>query len=245
MYNACVAIRGFVAGRTMSVDEVRELWFVYSTFDPEEFALALGDGRVYGMVFAVASCPVGRVWVCVDPALPQYCLLEVLRALLSWARFRLVRERVFVARVDCGYEHSQLYSMVREITGLGPEVTSLTLMEYGGRSAELPKRTDIVVREGSLSDIPGVVEVWNRAFRKYSWFEEWSLDDAVKWYSTRKLMLYVATDRETGEIVGYVDVEKRGDSTGEPTAISTHLLYFRKRRVGAWVEYCCSTRPQS
>ena len=209
VYNACVAVRGFVAGRTMSVGEVRELWFGYSTFELEEFALALGDGRVYGMVFAVASCPVGRVWVCVDPALPKYCVLKVLRALLSWARFRLVRERVFVASIDCGYEHSRLHSMVREITGLVPEVTSLTLMEYGGRPAEPPKRTDIYVREGSLSDIPGVVEVWNKAFRKYSWFHEWSIDDAVRWYSTRKLMLYVATDRRRGEIVGYTDAEKR------------------------------------
>ena len=194
VHNACVSVRGFVAGRTMSVGEVRELWFGYGTFDPGEFALASGGGRVYGMAYAVASKPVGRVWVCADPSLPQYCLLEVLRVLLSWARFRLVRERVFVARIDCGYGHSRLYSMVRQITGLGPEATSLTLMEYGGGPAEPPKCADVDVRVGSLSDIPGVVEVWNKAFRKYSWFEEWSVDDAVKWYSTRKLTLYVATD---------------------------------------------------
>ena len=89
------------------------------------------------------------------------------------------------------------------------EATTVTLMEYKAEFLEPMVRQDIVVRKGSLDDIPGVVEVWNKAFRKYSWFEEWSIDDAIKWYTSRKLLLYIAIDRETDKIVGYVDAEKR------------------------------------
>ncbi|MCD6488518.1 MAG: GNAT family N-acetyltransferase [Desulfurococcales archaeon] len=209
VYNSCMSIRGFAADRTMSVDEIRRLWFEYSTFDPEEFAIAVDNNRVYGMVFARVPGWIGWIWLCIDPSLPQYYLLETLYSLLSWARYRLACKRVCVARINCGYEYSQLYNMLRGIIGLGVEATTVTLMEYKAEFLEPMVRQDIVVRKGSLDDIPGVVEVWNKAFRKYSWFEEWSIDDAIKWYTSRKLLLYIAIDRETDKIVGYVDAEKR------------------------------------
>ncbi len=209
VYNACRSIRGFVAERQVSVEEIRRLWFGYSTFDPNEFAVALIDHRVYGFVFAWVQHGVGRVWVCVDPGLPRYYLLETLSSLLSWARHKLVYERVSIVRIGCGYEFSGLHNLLREIIGLGIEATTVTLMEYSGKPLEPSIHPDIIIRRGTLDDIPGVVEVYNEAFRKYDWFNEWNIEDAVNWYSTKKLLFYVAVDKETNKIIGFVDAEER------------------------------------
>ncbi len=226
VYNMCMSIRGFIAERQVSPEEIRRLWFEYSTFNPEEFAIALGNGRVYGLMFAIAGSVIGRIWLCIDPYLPKYYLLEAISSLLSWARHRLSRERVCVVRIGCGYEYSMFHCLLREVVGLGIEATIVTLMEYSGESREASVSQDIVVREGTLDDIPGVVEVWNSAFRRYSWFEEWSLEDALRWYSNRKPMLYVAVDRGTNKVIGYVDAELRrgfdGNTYGYIYTLAVH-----------------------
>ncbi len=209
VYNRCMLIRGFIAERTVSPEEIRRLWFEYSTFNPRDYAMVVDGGRVYGIAFTGAGPGFGRIWLCIDPMLPRYYLRRTILYLLSWARHRLSMERISVVKVNCGYEHSILYGILREILGMGIEYTMVTLMEYSGKAGKYKSGSDIVVRKGSVNDIPGVVGVWNNAFRRYSWFEEWSVDDAVKWYSTRNLILYVAIDRETGEIIGFIDAEER------------------------------------
>ncbi len=32
VYNKCMSVRGFIAERTVSAEEIRRLWFEYSTF---------------------------------------------------------------------------------------------------------------------------------------------------------------------------------------------------------------------
>ncbi len=226
VYNVCMSIRGFIAEKQVSPEEIRRLWFEYSTFDPEEFAMVVDNGRVYGLVFARVGMGFGRIWLCIDPWLPRHYLLETISYLLSWARHRLSRERVCVVKIGCGYEYSGFHCLLREVVGLGLENATVMLMEYSGGSRKYSVHPGIIVREGSMDDIPGVVEVWNSAFRRYSWFEEWRIEDALRWYSTRKLMLYVAVDRETNRVIGYVDAELRrgfdGNTYGYIYTLAVH-----------------------
>ncbi len=77
VYNSCMSATGFVAERTMSTREVRELWFGYSTFDPREYAMAVSGGRVLGIVFACVR-PLYRsyVWMCPDMEAPPGIRVE-------------------------------------------------------------------------------------------------------------------------------------------------------------------------
>ncbi len=216
VYNNCMSIRGFVAERRFdSVDELRRLWFEYSSFDPEDYAIAVDGDRVYGMVFARASGYTGYVWLCIDSRLLSYYLYKTVSTLLSWARHVLSRERVFVVRVSAGYEKSLFHHLIRVFVEPCIEAYTLVLMEYCDGVREIVAPKNIVVREACLDDIPGVVDVWNSAFREYEWASEWSVEDAIKWYTTRKLLLYVAVDKGSNRVVGYVDGEVRKGFDGE------------------------------
>ena len=216
VYNSCMGIRGFPGERVVSAEEIRRLWFEYSTFNPEEFVIVLYNGRVYGIAFTSAYGVYGRLWLCIDPELPRYYQLETIHYILSWAHYVFSSKRVSVVKISCGYEYSTLYNLIRSVLGFVVEKTSVTLMEYRGTPVETVRvDRDFIIRKATLDDVEGIVNVWNNTFRKYSWFEEWRVEDAIKWYSTRKLIVYVAVDKETNTIAGYVDGEIRKGVDGE------------------------------
>ncbi len=215
VYNKCMCVRGFSGERTVSPEEIRSLWFEYSTFNPNEFSIATYGGRVYGIAFTRVYGVAGSIWLCIDPYLPRYYLLETIYHMLSWPYHVLSSRRVCVVKISCGYEFSPLYSLVRSVVGACFGETILTLMEYHGSYREYCVPGNVVIRKATLDDVEGIVGVWDKAFRKYSWFEEWRMDEAIKWYSTKELIVYVLVDRETGRVVGYVDGEVRRGVDGE------------------------------
>ncbi len=207
-------IRGFVAERRVSVEEIHRLWFEYSSFKPDSLGFVVDNSRVYGLGYArVVYGHTGYLWLCIDYTLPVSHQKQALYILLSWARHKLLRKRVFIVKISCGYEYSRLYNLVASLIGTCTSVVDYTLMEY----SVLEQKTlyhrvgdsKITIRRGGYRDIPGVVNVYNEAFKRYNWFTEWSVDDAYKWYSSRDIQLYIAVDKNSGEIIGFIDGEKR------------------------------------
>ncbi len=221
VFNKCSLImRSSICERRVCVEEIRRLWFGYSTYNPSEYAMTLYNERITGLVFAYVRRDHGYIWICIDPeisSIPQI-LYDTVYSLLSWSKHRLSLERISDVRINCGYEYSRLCRITEEITGSLLKKYSVVLMVYKDPVDKflIKPPSGVLVRKAARDDIPGIVDVWNNAFREYEWFEEWSIDDAYNWYSTRKdLIVYVAVDERNGRILGYVEGEIRESYRGK------------------------------
>ncbi len=226
--NTCSSFDEAWAHRPLTVDDIRSLWFESTWYNPRDFALSVVDGRVRGYGWAWISKDVGRAFICIDPALTSSLQYTVLEDLLSWARLRLEEEKVSVVRLRALFEHGLVHRLLKSIIGNYVEDYPATLMVL-----EKPPRQTIPreyrVREGGLSDLEGIVRVYNEAFSRYEWFIEWNIEDARKWYSRRKVIVFVAEHVDEG-IVGYVDGEVMKSIDGSVNAVIATLAVKPKHQ---------------
>ncbi len=226
--NTCSSLDEAWVHRPLSVDDIRSLWFESTWYNPRDFALLVIDGRVRGYGWAWSSRGVGRVFICVDPMLTSSLYHAVVEELLSWARLRLEEEKISVVRLRALFEHGVLHRFLKSIISNYVEDYPATVMVL-----EKPPRLVIPrgysIREGGLDDIDGIVRVYNEAFSRYEWFIEWSMEDARKWYSRRKVIVFVAEHKGEG-IVGYVDGEVMKSIDGSVNAVIATLAVKPKHQ---------------
>ena len=227
--NKCKSLDEAWTERPSSVEDIRELEFGSTWYNPENFAFILIDDRVRGYVWAWEGKGIGRISLCVDFNMPSSILYNVVEALLSWARLRLEKPRVLSeVKVIAGYEHGYMHRLLREVVGPYPEYYPASIMVL----EELPKpRTPegYELREGGLSDVKAIVEVYNEAFSRYDWFIPWRLEDAIKWYNMRKPYIIVVEHQNEG-VVGYVDAEIRKSLDGSVNAYISTLAVKPKHQ---------------
>lgn len=229
LLNKCKSLDEAWAERLSSVEDIRELWFGSTWYNPENFAFILIDDRVRGYIWAWGSEGPGRISLCVDFSMPSSILYNVVEALLSWARLRLEKLRVpSKVRIAAGYEHGYMHRLLREVLGLYPEYYPASIMVL--EEPPKPRKPEgYSLREGGLSDVEAIVEVYNEAFSHYDWFIPWRLEDAIKWYTMRKPYIIVVEHQNEG-IVGYIDAEIRKGLDGSINAYIATLAVKPKHQ---------------
>ncbi|RLG81044.1 MAG: hypothetical protein DRO40_10275 [Thermoprotei archaeon] len=229
LLNKCKSLDEAWAERLSNVEDIRELWFRSTWYNPEDFAFILINDRVRGYAWAWKNGGFGRISLCVDFGMPSSILYNVVEALLSWARLRLEKLRVpSKVRIVAGYEHGYMHKLLREVVGLYPEDYPASIMVL----EKLPKPRvpeGYSLREGGLSDVEAIVRVYNEAFSRYDWFIPWRLEDAIKWYTMRKPYIIVVEHHSEG-IVGYIDAEIRRGIDGSVNAYIATLAVKPKHQ---------------
>ncbi|WFO74636.1 GNAT family N-acetyltransferase [Desulfurococcaceae archaeon MEX13E-LK6-19] len=205
LYNKCRLASIAWAMRAKSVDNVRDM-FKSTWFDPREFALVMFDNRIVGCAWALIerNC---RIGLCIDPYQPPWVVEEATRMLLAWARHSFEKRGARGVVTIGGWDQfGFMYRLLRRILDgvLLLEDYVATLMVYVGLKSKPSVPEGYMIKRGSMSDIPRVVEIFNKAFSIYDWFHPWDLEDARRYFERYKPILYVAVDRN-GEIVGYAD----------------------------------------
>ena len=214
IYNKTVNCMGEPVVRYRSVEEFRSLWLNYSTYRPENMGILVYAGTPVAFVYV--SMPGDRVGIHLyyDTDQPDSIIIRADEKLVSWALWKAREYRASIAYVSAGCMYSPLYMFLSRLLPSRLLRCWGHSMIYSGEPMEPPHVEGIVVRRAGPEDARYVVEVYNDAFRGYPWFEEWREEDAVKWYRSRRLDLFIAFDEETGEAVGFVDGEYRVDGMG-------------------------------
>jgi len=205
LLNRCRSVSISWALRPITIDDFRE-WFGSSWYDPREFAIALLGNRVIGYSWAFGG-RVSRIALCIDPNEPLNISEEVAEMLLAWARYSLESRGIRgIVRVSAWEYQGFMYRLLKRMLYTAIEDHTSTLMKYVGPISQITIPKGYRIRLATFDDVPGIVNVFNKAFSIYEWFHPWNVDDAMKHYKRRKPILYVAID-SNGEIVGYVHVE--------------------------------------
>ncbi len=218
--------------------EVR-VWFSSDEVKPEEFALALLDGRVAGYAWAwirEGDSTLSFTGLKVDPLLPADYAFGVARALLSWARLSLegwqgARGAVSVQlglfggwvmgllkRLLPGIEEFRVSSILMRLEDSG-------VLFRGGVVEEL---NPAVNREDAVI----VSRIYNDAFSHYEAFIPWSGEDAQEYYreKTRKHPVIVLMARVDGEPAGFVEVYPYNSICGEKIGYVSLLAVARRHQ---------------
>ncbi len=218
LMNKCNMLDEPWSHRKVGVEEIRRLWFKSTWYNPSELGLLFYSKKLVGYCWAMKRDG-GVPWIgfCVDPQLPDTIKYNAVETCLSWARWSFdnkgIRGKVFIG---AGYEHGYQHRLLRRTltSFLEKHAATLMVLEKAERKQPPPGYR---IRRGGIEDVEGIVKVYNEAFSKYEWFVEWRLEDAKKWYRTRKLTILVA-ETGNGEIVGYVDAEIRQGLDGSLNA---------------------------
>ncbi len=218
LLNKCNMMDEAWSHRKVSVEEIRRLWFAASWYDPSGFGLLFYSNRLVGYCWAMKRDEeIPWLGLCVDPMLPDTIKYNVVETSLSWARWSFdskgIRGKV---HIGVGYEHGYMHYLLKKVLASYLEKHAATLMILGRLERKHPP-PGYRLRRGRLEDVEAMVRVYNEAFRKYEWFVEWKLEDAKKWYETRKPKIIVA-ETSNGEIIGYVDAEIRIGLDGSENA---------------------------
>jgi len=199
-------------------------WFSSDEVKPEEFALALLDGRIAGYAWAwirEGDSTLSFTGLKVDPLLPADYALGVARALLSWARLSLEEWQGArgVVSIQLGLFGGWLMELLKRLLpGLEEFRVSSILMRLedpgvlsrGGVVEELNPAVD---RE----DAAIVSRIYNDAFSRYEAFIAWSEDDVEEYYreKARRHPVIVLMARRGGEPAGFVEVYPYTSICGE------------------------------
>ncbi len=219
LMNKCHMLDEPWSHRNVRVEEIRRLWFDSTWYDPSELGLLFYSNKLIGYCWAMQRDG-GVPWVgfCIDPQLPDTIKYNTVEMCLSWARWNFdnkgIRGKAFIG---AGYEYGYQHRLLRKTLTSFIEKHSATVMILEKVEPRQPP-SGYRIRRGGIEDIEGIVKVYNEAFSKYEWFVEWRLEDARKWYETRKLIVLVA-ETGGGEIVGYVDAENAWDLMARETPI--------------------------
>ena len=221
LYDKCKSITTAWAFRPTTVDEIKDM-FSSTWFDPEEFAIALLDsGKVTGFAWAWETSRANRVSICIDPYLPKYVIDNTIKALLSWARYSFEKRSISGSiYINAWHHYSYFHELLKEVMNGIPYIERYwgTLMIYRGLGTEVKIPIGYRIRYGTSSDIPRIVEIFNKAFSIYDWFYPWTLEDAKRYFEKHKPIVFVAED-SSGEVVAFVDGEIFKALDGRETAI--------------------------
>ncbi len=209
LINKCNMLDEAWSHRKTRVEDIRRLWFNSSWYNPRDLGLLFYSHKLVGYCWAIQRNG-GVPWTgfCIDPQLPETIAYNALETCLSWARWsfdsRSIRGKTLIG---VGFEHGYRHRMVKRIltSYIEKHVGTLMILEKPEKKQPPPGYR---IRRSGIEDIEEIVKVYNEAFRKYEWFVEWKLEDARKWYETRKPIVLVA-ETMRNEIVGYIDAEIR------------------------------------
>ncbi len=236
LYNTCRSIDISWYARRSDISDVKVM-FESTWFDPQEFALVFMGSRVVGLGWAWELPRTNRIAMCVDSRLPIGIVEECTRSILGWARHSFESRGIRgVVRISAWCEYGYLHRVLKHVLDGAPyiETTWGTLMVFRGfeRKYELPK--GYRVRIASVDDIPRIVDVVNRAFSVYDWFEAWNPEDIRKYYEKYGYTMLVV-ENDVGDIVGYVDFEVFEAVDGSKTGIVGTLAVdpcYQRRGIG-------------
>lgn len=208
LFNACRSVDAVPFARLTRLDDVENM-FRSSWFDPVELALVLLGDRVVGQGWAWSLSRGSRVSLCADPRLPGGMTEEVAELVLSWARYSFELRGVRGSTsIVAGYENSFVHRLLKKVLGGAPliETSWGTLMVFQGLEQRRSLPGCYGIRQATRGDVRRIVEVVNKAFSVYSWFEPWTDEEVLEDMEKRQLLAYLAEDCH-GSTVGYVDAE--------------------------------------
>jgi len=219
LYNKCRSASIAWAMMTMSVNDVRDM-FKSTWFDPREFAFVMLDNGIVGLAWASIKrgC---RIGLCIDPYQPSWVVEETTRMLLAWARYSFEKRGARgIVTIGGWNQFGFMYRLLQRILDgvLLLEDYVATLMVYEGLPSKPSIPEGYMIRRGTMSYLPSIVEIFNKAFSIYYWFHPWDLEDARRYYERHKPILYVAVDKD-GKIIGYSDAMVFKAVDGEETGV--------------------------
>jgi len=210
-----------------SLQEAEGVSCVRSPPDPEDFegreAIAAVSGeRLLGYAYKWLSGGVAHAAIVVDPGMPGPLAFEAYRALAGSLRLYGPRAPVGVVVLYAGPRYGPRYWLALNVFSGALEVGGFTYMvsplPVPGR--RVPRGYRVEVYDGAPDHaLDGIVGVYNRAFRVYLDYSEWSLESAREFYSEfhpGELALAAAFHGDT--LVGFAEARLYESACGIATA---------------------------
>lgn len=242
LYNRFTAVVYPETGRLINVGDFRSMWFESSWFDPNDLSLIVIGDRVVGYLYKWFSRGFYRVNIRVGPSLPLEDVYRVIDLLLRVLKGRVLGKTVnSLVKIWVGYEYRFLYNVFRwRYTPLYIQHTAtmmyLNLNRYMDVRDRIGGVENISIVRGGIDDLDKIVDIYNDAFSIYEWFYPWNIDDARRYYTSRKIILDIAY--LGSKYAGYGDYEVytnvRGERIGYIHTIAVKRGY-QGRGVGTYI----------
>ncbi len=217
-----------------TIDELYNTWFKATWFKPCDYMLILLNDRVVGSTYMWLSNDMFRAMINIDPYLVDNVKYMVLEEIVNWMKDKVIREGyTSLARIRMGYEYRFLHNLLSKIfTPIYIDYTASLMILDHNRYRSFSEKTvyppDIVLEKAGLEDVDKIVEIYNDAFSIYPWFIKWELEDARRFYSSRKLLTHILY--VNGEPIGYCDAEIYRNIVGEEIGYIYTLAIKKKYR---------------
>ncbi len=191
-------------------------------FDEQNALLAFSGGSLAGYAYVWEQNGALYASIVVDAGLPQPLALEAYMALAGSLAAYTPRGSTSLVTLYAGPRHGPRYELARQaFPGLVESpgfVYMLSGLPVG--EARVPEGYRVEIHDKVPEDlVPGVVEVYNRAFASYLDYSEWSVESARRYYSEfdpGELVLVAAY--HGGRLVGFAEAQLYESMCGVETA---------------------------